>query len=230
MRINRQIPHPMNYHSNPTERRAQAQAFTLIELLVVMAIIALLAALSFGGFTYAMQAAYRNRTVATLSAISSGLEQYKEKFGEYPEPATPATLGGSGNMRIGGAMMLYQALTGDGSDQIKLATGTTGVASDGVIDDSERPNVINGDFFPIKDSNGAWKSKLNATFVSSSKQFMLIDGFGHPYLYEKAGSADAINATYDLWSIAHSTTMDSSIYTLAVKQDGTKTAMWLKNW
>ncbi len=220
----------MNNHRIPTARRAQAPAFTLIELLVVMAIIALLAALSFGGFQAAMQSAYRSRTTATLSAISSALEQYKEKFGEYPDPANSATLGGSGNMRIGGAMMLYQAITGDGNDQIKLASGTVAKASDGDIDDTERPNVINGDFVPIKDNNGTWKSKLNATFVTSTNQFMLTDGFGHPFLYEKGGSADAVNVTFDLWSIAHSTTMDATIYTLAVKQDGTKTASWLKNW
>lgn len=220
----------MNNHLNPPARRAQAPAFTLIELLVVMAIIALLAALSFGGFSYAMQASLRNRTVGTLSALSASLEQYKEKFGEYPDPANPATLGGSGNMRIGGAMMLYQAITGDGSDQIKLATSVVTKPSDGIVDDTERPNVINGDFVPIKDNNGTWKSKLNAAFVSSSNQFMLIDGFGNPFLYEKGGSADAINVTYDLWSIAQSTTKDATIYTLAIKKDGTKTAPWLKNW
>ncbi len=220
----------MKYHLNPSARRAQSSAFTLIELLVVMAIIALLAALSMGGFTYAMQASYRNRTIATLSALSASLEQYKEKFGEYPEPLNPTTQGGSGNMRIGGAMMLYQAITGDGSDQIKLATGTVTKASDGIIDDTERPNVINGDMVPIKDNNGIWKSKLNATFVTSTNQFMLTDGFGHPFLYEKGGGTDAINVTYDLWSIAQSTTMDARIYTKAIKQDGTKTAPWLKNW
>ena len=220
----------MNTHRNPPARLARTSAFTLIELLVVMAIIALLAALSRGGFTYAMQSSYRNRTVGTLSALGSTLEQYKEKFGEYPEPANPTTKGGSGNMRIGGAMMLYQAITGDGTDQIKLSSTATPTASDGTIDDTERANVINADFVPIKDNNGTWKSKLNATFVSSSNQFFLVDGFGHPFLYEKGGSTDAINATYDLWSISHSTTMDDSIYTLAVKKDGTQTAKWIKNW
>lgn len=220
----------MNIHRIPQAWRARAQGFTLIELLVVMAIIALLAALSFGGFTYAMQAASRNRTTATLTALSSALEQYKEKFGEYPEAANPTTAGGSGNMRIGGAMMLYQAITGDGTDQIKLAATTVTKPSDGTIDDTERANVINGDYVPIKDNNGSWRSKLNATFVTSTNQFMLVDGFGHPFLYDKGGSTTAINATYDLWSIAHSTTMDDSIYTLAVKQDGTKTAQWIKNW
>lgn len=218
----------MNTHPNRPMRRAQTSAFTLIELLVVMAIIALLAALSFGGFSYAMQASYRNRTTATLSAISSGLEQYKEKFGEYPEAKDITTKGGSGNLRIGGAMMLYQALTGDGSDQIKLTAA--GTASNGIIEDVDRPNVINGDFVPIKDNNGTWKSKLNATYVSSTSQFMLVDGFGQPFLYEKGGSTDAVNVTYDLWSIAHSTIKDDSIYLKANKQDGTKTALWLKNW
>ena len=220
----------MNNHRISPVPRARTQAFTLIELLVVMVIIALLAALSMGGYTYAMQASSRSRTLATLSAISTGLDQYKEKFGEYPETANSATVGGSGNMRIGGAMMLYQALTGDGTDQIKLGAGTATTASDGAIDATERPNVINGDFVPIKDNNGYWKSKLNATIVTSGG-FMLVDGFGHPYLYEKGGSADAVNTTtYDLWSIAQSTSMGATIYTLANKQDPTKTSVWLKNW
>ena len=65
----------------------------------------------------------RNRTRRPGQRIVNALEQYKEKFGEYPEPADPVHDGQRLRLRlrIGGAMMLYQAITGDGYDNIRDA-------------------------------------------------------------------------------------------------------------
>lgn len=222
----------MKTQHRPLARGIHPRAFTLIELLVVMSIIAILAALTMGTFRYAQQTAARNRTTAGISAISGLLEQYKDKFGEYPEPANAAAMSSSNSsLRIGGALMLYQVITADGTNQIKLATGATTTPSDGIIDDNERPNTLSADYIPAKDTSGQWRtSKLNSTLVTSDG-FMLVDGFGRPYQYEKAGSTDAVNATFDLWSFAQKDPASiSSPYALATKKDDKATAAWIKNW
>jgi prepilin-type N-terminal cleavage/methylation domain-containing protein len=197
-----------------------AGGFTLIELLLVMTIIALLAALTLGAFTYAQQAASRNRTTAALAAIKAGLEQYKEKFGEYPEPADKegTVSAGGGTFKAGGAKMLYQAISGDGSDEIELP-GKTTTASDGKVDTDEIPNSINGNL-------------PKTMILKSSEGYLLIDGFGRPFQYVKpTGTEQAVNATYDLWSFgtadvksgAPDTSYDS-------RKEGKNTASWIKNW
>jgi prepilin-type N-terminal cleavage/methylation domain-containing protein len=201
-------------------------AFTLIELLVVIAIIALLAALTLGGFQYAQQAAGRNKTTASLAAVKSGLEQYKEKFGEYPAPTSAAasdtgTFGGV-TMKRGGAAMLYQALTGDGNNFIEL-TGATQEGSDGKVDSEEIPNAINSNLPP------------QMIFASGKKagdpgDRYIIDGFGRPFQYTKGGDAAAVNPTYDIWSFGHLEGVSTVSDNLETKKDATKTATWIKNW
>src|SRR5262245_2516615 len=112
------------------------KGFTLIELLVVIAIIAILAALTLGGFKYANEASSKNRTLTAHAVIKAGLEQYKEKHGEYPEPNQPdaTTQVSNVEIRVGSARMLYQAMTGDGDSEIKLAS-PQGNVSDGKITD-----------------------------------------------------------------------------------------------
>lgn len=208
-------------------RRGHA-GFTLIELLIVIAIIAILAALTMGGFRYAQEASSRNRTTAALTAIKGALERYKEKFGEYPEPATPAEMNPSDpNFRIGGAKMLYQAITGDGTDAIKLAAGGSATPSDGKVDDSELENVIDGGMpstliYPPP-------STLKAGYAGP---IYFIDGFARPFQYDKGGSTDAVNPTFDIWSFGNYEMGKASQigYTAAIKKDSTKTGTWIKNW
>lgn len=218
----------MKMHLPSRARRQFQAAFTLIELLVVIAIIALLAALTLGGFQYAQQAAGRNKTTASLAAIKSGLEQYKEKFGEYPAikeglETETGTYGGV-TMKRAGAAMLYQALSGDGFDYIDLksAPSTGESTSDGNVDQDEIPNAINSNLPPQMIFSGG-KAK------GASGPRYLIDGFGRPFQYTKGGATDAVNPTYDVWSFGHleggSVTDD-----LNTKKDATKTATWIKNW
>lgn len=206
----------------PPKGRPHPGAFTLIELLVVITIISLLAALTMGTFTYAQQSSARNRTTAGLSAIVNALEQYKEKFGEYPEATSPETMGSgsASSLRIGGALMLYQAITGDGYDNIKGADKSSPQgppASDGQVDATERANSIRGDL-------------PKTMILNTTNGYMLIDGFGHPFQYEKGGSANAVNATFDAWSFAQSKDRDKMSADIATKKDAAKTAVWIKNW
>lgn len=206
--------------------RRLAGGFTLIELLVVIAIIALLAALTLGGFQYAQQAAGRNKTTASLAAIKSGLEQYKEKFGEYPavpsgSAAETGTYGGI-TVKRAAAAMLYQALSGDGNTYIQLS-GATAEESNGEVSAEEVPNSINSNLPPqMIFSSGLKKGDAGSRY--------LIDGFGRPFQYTKGGEATAVNPTYDLWSFGHSDTVGTPKDDLETKKSATATATWIKNW
>ena len=73
----------------PALRRSRA-GFTLVELITVVSVIVLLFALVAGAYTYADKSAKRNRTEVSIRVIRSALENYREKFGAYPEPANAA--------------------------------------------------------------------------------------------------------------------------------------------
>ncbi|MFZ4765183.1 MAG: prepilin-type N-terminal cleavage/methylation domain-containing protein [Roseimicrobium sp.] len=197
---------------HPRERHG----FTLIELLVVVAVIAILASLTLQGTRYAQESAARNRTTAAHAAIKSALEKYKEKFGEYPEPAQPtATSEISGSDFVsGGAEMLYQAITGDGTSAIKLGTSGSPMPSDGVYDETEIANAI--------DTN------LPKAMISHTKdnKWMLIDGWNRPFQYSK-GQADTINPSFDLWSFGSTSRGPTSA---DAKRDPATSGAWIKNW
>jgi prepilin-type N-terminal cleavage/methylation domain-containing protein len=192
--------------------------FTLLELLVVIAIIAILAALTLGGFQYAQQAAARNRTVASHAVIKSSLEQYKEKNGEYPEPANPeATTEVAGkDMQVGGARMLYQAISGDGDSEIKLS-GSSSNQSDGKISTEEAEFTINGNL-------------PKNLVVKSIDGYYLQDGWARPFQYTKGGTEDALNPSYDLWSFGSTDSKGPFFYDAESRRNVQSTAPWIKNW
>lgn len=58
--------------------------FTLMELLVTIGLIAILAAISFGGMRYASGRADEAKTLATMEEFMAALEAFKEDYGYYP--------------------------------------------------------------------------------------------------------------------------------------------------
>jgi prepilin-type N-terminal cleavage/methylation domain-containing protein len=219
----------------------RASGFTLAEMMIVISIIVVLAAMTIGGYNFAMRGSKRRTTEATMTAITSSLERYKDQYGEYPETAAQDEMvqimpGKSYN--VAGARCLYQALRGDGYDAIKGASSSAGdssASSDGNFDENEAANVI------FKDMPPAMWRKVNGAFF-------MVDGFFNPFQYVKAplasttstaggggssgGSSDAvttINSTYDLWSYA-----DDEINTSAKSSDVQERsgidAKWIKNW
>jgi len=224
----------------------RARAFTLLEMLTVITIISLLAALTMGAYTYAMRKSKRDRTVGTFESIKLALERYNVEFGEYPQPNATGQMvvfppGNKNAYDISGAACLYQALTGDGYDQIKGVTsnsasaagGSAGASSDGKVEGAAE----------IK--NKMLVEIPQTIFMRNGTNYIIIDGFGHPFQYTKAAAPTAqpaqgaqnasattpitINATYDLWSYAEdeaNTTMKST-NTLASPMLSVK---WIKNW
>lgn len=212
----------------------RAAGFTLAEMMIVISIIVVLAALTLGGYNYAMRGSKRRTTEATMTAIESSLERYFDKFGEYPEPEgaeqmTQVMPGKEYN--VGGARCLYQALRGDGYDAIKgagnSANGGT-AASDGNFDEAEIQNVL------FKDMPPAMWRKLNGLYF-------MVDGFSNPFQYIKAvaantptggsggGTVTTVNSTYDLWSYGEDV-VNISAKSSDTSKNPSIAAKWIKNW
>lgn len=209
--------------------RSRSRGFTLIEMLIVITIIALLAALTMGGYTYAMNGSKEKTTRGTFEAVKTALESYQTEHGEYPEPANAeqrAEFGLGKSYDVGGAACLYQALSGDGYDQIKgvssSGSGEASATSDGRISGTDEiGNMMMKDMPP-------------SMFMRKGEQYILIDGFSHPFQYIKATvRADedpvTINSTYDLWSYS----MDQLNITkksIDTQQSPQIALKWIKNW
>ncbi|MET0261690.1 MAG: prepilin-type N-terminal cleavage/methylation domain-containing protein, partial [Rariglobus sp.] len=66
-------------------RQAGNRAFTLIELLTVIAIIAILAAITFGVVKGVNERAAIGQAKAELASLAQALEAYKLQYGDYPQ-------------------------------------------------------------------------------------------------------------------------------------------------
>jgi prepilin-type N-terminal cleavage/methylation domain-containing protein len=214
------------------------RGFTLVEMLIVITIIAILAGLTMGAYTYAMRSSKRRLTTGTFEAVKSALDNYNTEFGEYPEPV------GKGQMMelipgksydTSGAACLYQALSGDGYDKIKGVSGSgdnTSGSSDGKTEGVEVKNIM-------------LKEMPQSMYIRRGSAFLLVDGFGRPFQYIKAKPADTassgtgntseedkvvtINTTYDLWSYGEDEVNITKKSSDALKDP--KTAIkWIKNW
>lgn len=215
-------------------RRSRA-GFTLVELITVVSVIVLLFALVAGAYTYADKSSKRNRTEVSIRVIRSALENYREKFGAYPTPAnaTEQVAIADKSYIAGGAACLYQALSGDGFNQIQGAEGLGNPSSDGQVDANEAANVTLTDM-----------PRELYTHNNSSLYYM-VDGFGHPIRYIKAAptqspvpgqpppKATTINlTTYDIWSYGEDTKHITSTG-IDTQNDTTlarESAKWIKNW
>jgi len=202
-----------------------------MELMVVIAIMALLATLTLMGFRFAQITAMRNRSTAFLKGISSGLENYHHEFGEYPraKKASQTSEFGTKSYNVGGALMLYQALSGDGDSDIDIASGSLG-ASNGRVEGPEINRVMFKEM-PVE------MSRRDTT------GYILVDGFGHPFQYQAPNPAnktsygiasttvsnETVNTTYDLWSYGEDD-QHTNQSSLEAKKSESISAKWIKNW
>jgi prepilin-type N-terminal cleavage/methylation domain-containing protein len=231
----------MKFRLTAALRRSNHRGFTLLELLVVMIIIGILAALTLGAFRFAQESAARNRTISAHAAIMAALEQYKEKFGEYPDANNKEeTDEFTGNtLKVGGAHMLYQAITADGSSAIAMQSPPPGGTSesDGKVSEEEMQSSFSTSplpksvIFPTNAPAGAIRARY------------LVDGWNRPFQYVKADPPPAtaanpnpppvstVNPTYDLWSYGPlSKGGVPTDETLQAKRNPEVTGQWIKNW
>jgi len=169
----------------------------------------------------------RARSQIVIKAARPGLEVYKEKFGAYPEPASPSatvTIDGKTYL-VGEAACLYQALSGDGFDQIKGHSGThfAPSASDGRVSYHEAKNIT-------------LENMPKELYAQTNGIYYIVDAYGHPIRYitaAPAGSPATMNRdTYDLWSYGEDDVniTASSQQGAAVSGSTSLDAKWIKNW
>lgn len=78
--------------SSVSNSRGAAKGFTLVEMLVTIAIIAVLAGISFGGLQYVRAKQANEQAKIQIALLSKGLEEYKLDTGDYPPAGTSNSL------------------------------------------------------------------------------------------------------------------------------------------
>lgn len=198
--------------------------FTLIELLVVVAIIATLAALTVAGVTSAQKRAKVSDTQARIKVIEDCLTQYHNNNGEYPIPANEGMMGqfpgSSSEWRMGAAACLYQAISGDGNDQIRGYKVRGDEKAGGSIGEF---GSTNGEIY-LKEAN----IQRSQWFIVSNSVYAVVDGFRQPFQYiPRTPTVDPRQmrneTTFDLWSYGTLKAPSADGDTAASRQ-------WITNW
>jgi prepilin-type N-terminal cleavage/methylation domain-containing protein len=171
------------------ESSPRPAAFTLIEVLVVVAVIALLAGLGVTGMRIAMERKREKDTVALIEEIGKSVEEYKLDRGHYPRPAAKegATVDiGGESYQVAGAQMLYQILSGDGTDAIQggdqIPTGIQGSAKNSK-DPGTGKIYMDSVVAPTKQDV---LEKRHARLVepSGENSYYIVDPWRHPIQYQ----------------------------------------------
>jgi prepilin-type N-terminal cleavage/methylation domain-containing protein len=149
--------------------------FTLVELLAVMAIIAIIAGLTIGAFSYANRRSVESRTKAEIKALELAIEAYKLDKGAYPASAN--TTRGTVSAAIANSKELYKALSGN-------SAGT-----------SLAPDSGNRAYFT------AFNDGKNGNITKDSGLYYILDPNRSPYNYIAGSPSVQTNkVSFDLWS------------------------------
>ncbi len=140
------------------------QGFTLIELLMVIAVILILAGITFGISRGVQNAQARTKVKAELATISLAIEQFKSRYGDYPwhsadEVDTNKTL----LFALTGRLVLGDPDPGDSTNEIKA-----------LIIDTQNQIDANPKFL---DDTKLSTSSINGETTN------LLDPWGNPYIY-----------------------------------------------
>jgi prepilin-type N-terminal cleavage/methylation domain-containing protein len=199
--------------------RCRTRAFTLIELMVTISLIALLAALALVAMKYANTVSRREKAKSQIKVIESALSRYSSDNGTLPRPkeggeGQSVTVGGT-TYPGGGAIALYQALSGDG---------------DNLIEGGEAGSL--GQPGSTADAKVYWQdldphSNPQRIVQQLSGQYMLVDPWGAPWQYRVPPPRDPNNPDdFDRTKYHNPTTFDLWSY----GGDYQNEKAWIKNW
>ncbi|WP_269526661.1 prepilin-type N-terminal cleavage/methylation domain-containing protein [Coraliomargarita parva] len=161
---------------SPDTRKA---GFTLIELLTVVAIILVLAGITFGITRGVQNAQARAKAKAELMVIQSALEQFKLRNGDYPWAA-----GNPGNVDDNGERLLL-ALSGF----MKFDTSSSTVKFR-VKNEDEVPSSGPNAFIDLtKVTMNSSANNLPSSPGDAPTGFRFVDPWGNPYVYRYKESA-----------------------------------------
>lgn len=150
---------------SPSSRlRPKQQGFTLIELLMVIAVILILAGITFGISRGVQNAQARAKAKAELATISQAIEQFKSRYGDYPwhksgETDTNKTL----LYALTGRLVLKDPDPNDSVTEIKAVL----ITDQNQID--KNPKFLDDTKFSTTEAGGATTN--------------LLDPWGNPYIY-----------------------------------------------
>ena len=177
----------------PAQKRPTNSGFTLIELLMVIAVIMVLAGITFGISRGVQNAQARALAKAELSVIAQALEGFKLRYGDYPwHDSDDGDYPDDDEIDVASTMLLY-ALTGRLSmDPERQPDGSTKLIVSLVHDDLDNVNVKNRPKF------------IDITkflvFQKSGKDLALLDPWGNPYIYwYKLEDAENNSPTWELF-------------------------------
>ena len=189
------------------DSKAMKSAFTLMEILVVIAIIAVLASLTFGGMSYYGEKMKYSRTQVLIASIESALEQYKADNGFYPQNVGATSF----------TEQVYVALYGDGALTKNAATG--------VVTITTAPNGTPNNTTYLATLNPTFKGKQSN--VESISPYCIVDAWGERLRYRHnrlaAQMANPPN-DYDLISLGANGLGDFDSTSESAKADD------IKNW
>ena len=157
-------------HSLKTNNRHLRAGFTLIEMVVVIAMIAILAGLSIGGFRWWSQKSAEDKTDLLFREVGRSLESYYKDYGTYPQSTTA---------NDASTIILYESLFGDADHDGKPDDGAT------VYLESLDPDR---------------KGSARMVTEIANKYVLIDGWNNPIYYLSGAPAADMNNPDYDLWS------------------------------
>ena len=160
---------------NPPHLYSQSkrqEGFTLIELLMVIAVILILAGITFGVSRGVQNAQARTKAKAELATISQAIEAFKSKYGDYPWVGTNNV--SAKGAREGGSHGLLKTLVGWQAVDGTQSGGTNSLGQ----------TFTNGD--SVLDASRLSLSRdwpTGSTEASPSEETYFTDPWGNSYVY-----------------------------------------------
>lgn len=174
-------------HPTSSDRRHRACGFTLIEILLVIAVIAILASITFGVSQGIQGAQNRARAKSELAVLAQSIEQFKLRLGDFPW-----TRGSEVPEQV-----LLQALLG--WKEFERTGGTTTMEDLDRVPDAGPKGFIDTAQFLVSSADDPSK-ELPADNTTQPEGLVFIDPWGNPYVYEYKDTDRWENFGYVLYS------------------------------